>query len=53
LNFRQALAMSAGSYSIFFTRPIATGMLLVAVVLLLLGMRSLFTRAPAPEGAGR
>jgi len=53
LNFRQSLAMSAGSYSIFFTRPIATVMLAVAVVLLLLGMRSAFTRAVAPEGAGR
>jgi putative tricarboxylic transport membrane protein len=42
LNFRQSLAMSAGSYSIFFTRPIATVMLLIAVVLLLLGMRSAF-----------
>jgi putative tricarboxylic transport membrane protein len=48
LNFRQSLAMSAGSYSIFFTRPIATGMLLVALVLLLLGMRSVFTRAADP-----
>jgi putative tricarboxylic transport membrane protein len=45
LNFRQALAMSAGSYAIFFTRPITAGMLLVALVLLLLGMRSVFTRA--------
>ena len=48
LNFRQALAMSAGSYSIFFTRPITTVMLLVALVLLLLGMRSVFTRAAGP-----
>jgi putative tricarboxylic transport membrane protein len=42
LNFRQSLAMSAGDYTIFFTRPIAAGMLLVALTLLLLGMRSLF-----------
>jgi TctA family transporter len=45
LNFRQSLAMSAGDYTIFFTRPIAAGMLLVALTLLLLGMRSIFTRA--------
>jgi putative tricarboxylic transport membrane protein len=38
LNFRQSLAMSAGSYEIFFTRPLATSMLAVAFVLLLLGM---------------
>jgi len=48
LNFRQSLAMSAGSYAIFFTRPLTTGMLLVALVLLLLGMRSVFTRAAGP-----
>ena len=45
LNFRQSLAMSAGSYAIFFTHPIAAVMLLVALTLLLLGMRSTFTRA--------
>lgn len=44
LSFRQSLAMSAGSYTVFFTHPIAAGMLLVAIALLLLGMRSLFTR---------
>ncbi|HSD99657.1 MAG TPA: tripartite tricarboxylate transporter permease [Burkholderiales bacterium] len=48
LNFRQSLAMSAGSYSIFFTRPIAAVMLLVALALFLLGMRSIFTRAADP-----
>ncbi|HEY7658541.1 MAG TPA: tripartite tricarboxylate transporter permease [Burkholderiales bacterium] len=50
LNFRQSLAMSAGDYSIFFTRPIATGMLLIALTLLLLGMRSLFTGAAGSRG---
>jgi len=50
LNFRQALAMSAGSYAIFFTRPIAVVMLLIALTLLLLGMRSLFTGAAGPRG---
>jgi len=44
LNFRQSLAMSAGDYTIFFTRPIAAGMLLIALTLLSLGMRSLFVR---------
>jgi TctA family transporter len=42
--------MSAGEYSIFFTRPIATGMLLIALTLLLLGMRSLFTGAAGSRG---
>jgi len=50
LNFRQSLAMSAGSYSIFFTRPIAVVMLLIALTLLLLGMRSLFTGSAGPRG---
>jgi putative tricarboxylic transport membrane protein len=44
LNFRQALAMSAGNYGIFFTRPIAATMLVVALVLLALGLRSAFSR---------
>jgi putative tricarboxylic transport membrane protein len=44
LSFRQSLAMSAGSYSVFFTHPLAGGMLLIALTLLLLGMRSLFVR---------
>jgi putative tricarboxylic transport membrane protein len=45
LSFRQSLAMSAGSYAIFFTRPIAAIMLLIGLTLLFLGMRSIFTRA--------
>jgi putative tricarboxylic transport membrane protein len=48
LSFRQSLAMSAGSYSIFFTHPVAATMLLVALALLLLGMRSIFTRGAKP-----
>jgi putative tricarboxylic transport membrane protein len=39
LSFRQSLAMSAGSYAVFVTRPIATVMLVVGLVLLLLGLR--------------
>jgi putative tricarboxylic transport membrane protein len=50
LNFRQSLAISAGDYTIFFTRPIATGMLLVALALLLLGVRSIFTRSGDARG---
>ncbi len=43
LSFRQSLAMSAGSYSIFVTRPITAVQLLVGVALLLLGLRPIFT----------
>ena len=45
LNFRQSLAMSAGDYTVFFTRPIAAVMLTVGLVLLLLGIRSIFRQA--------
>jgi putative tricarboxylic transport membrane protein len=45
LNFRQSLALSAGDYTIFFTRPIAAIMLGIGLVLLVLGMRSIFMRA--------
>ena len=48
LNFRQSLAMSAGSYGIFFTRPIAGVMLLIAILLLVLGLRSILTRRARP-----
>jgi putative tricarboxylic transport membrane protein len=47
LNFRQSLAMSAGDYTIFFTRPMTAAMLLVGLVLLMLGMRSVFRQAAA------
>ena len=46
LSFRQALAMSAGSYGIFVERPITAVMLALAVTMLLLGMRSIFRRTP-------
>jgi putative tricarboxylic transport membrane protein len=42
LSFRQSLAMSAGNYAVFVTRPIAAVMLVIAVALLLLGLRSTF-----------
>jgi putative tricarboxylic transport membrane protein len=44
LSLRQSLAMSDGDYSIFFTRPIATTLLVVGLVLLLLSLRPLITR---------
>ena len=50
LNFRQSLAMSAGSYGIFVTRPIAGVMLLIAVALLALGLRSAFSRTARSRG---
>ena len=45
LSLRQSLAMSAGDYTIFATRPITAVMLLVALTLLLVGMRPNLTRA--------
>jgi putative tricarboxylic transport membrane protein len=53
LNFRQSLALSAGDYSVFFTRPLATGMLGIAIVLLVLGMRSAFRRKDVALGSAR
>ncbi|MCC6535726.1 MAG: tripartite tricarboxylate transporter permease [Burkholderiales bacterium] len=44
LSVRQALAMSAGDYAIFFTRPIAAGMLAIAATILLYALWSAFTR---------
>jgi putative tricarboxylic transport membrane protein len=45
LSFRQSLAMSAGDYAIFVTRPITAVMLGIGLTLLLLGMRSTFKLA--------
>jgi len=45
LSFRQSLAMSAGDYTIFATRPITAVMLLIALTLLLVGMRPNLIRA--------
>ena len=44
LSLRQSLAMSAGDYSIFLQRPIALTMLVLGAVLLLLGLKPLFTK---------
>ena len=44
LSLRQSLAMSAGDYSIFLQRPIALTMLVLGAVLLVLGLKPLFTK---------
>jgi putative tricarboxylic transport membrane protein len=44
LSLRQSLAMSAGSYAIFVTRPISLLLLGVGVVLVILALRPLITR---------
>jgi putative tricarboxylic transport membrane protein len=43
MSLRQALALSSGSYAIFFTRPIATTMLAVGAALLLFSLWPLVT----------
>src|SRR5712692_9692757 len=44
LSLRQALALSAGRYDIFVTRPISATLLAVGVTLLLLGIRPFLMR---------
>jgi putative tricarboxylic transport membrane protein len=44
LSLRQALAMSAGHYAIFVTRPISVALLSVGVVLVALALRPLVSR---------
>ncbi len=44
LSFRQALAISGGSYSIFVTRPVSAALLALALVLLALSVRTALTR---------
>ena len=44
MSLRQSLAMSDGSYAIFFQKPIAATLLAVGVTLLLLSFRSLISR---------
>ena len=51
LSFRQSLAMSAGSYTIFATRPITAVMLLVGLALLLVSFRHVFTGRTGWRGA--
>jgi putative tricarboxylic transport membrane protein len=43
-SFRQALAMSGGSYSIFTTRPISVTFLVIAGVMILLGLKPLIMK---------
>jgi len=51
LSFRQSLAMSAGSYAIFVSRPIAAVMLGIGLVLLLLGLRPFVAGAMGSRAA--
>jgi len=44
LSLRQSLAMSAGDYTIFVTRPIALTMFILGVVLSVLSLKPLFTK---------
>jgi putative tricarboxylic transport membrane protein len=44
MSLRQSLAMSDGSYAIFFQKPIAATLLAVGMLLLLLSFRSVITR---------
>ena len=44
LSLRQALAMSAGNYTIFITRPISVTLLAVGVLLVILALRPLISR---------
>jgi putative tricarboxylic transport membrane protein len=61
LSLRQSLSMSAGSYAIFATRPVAATLLAVTALLLALGLRPLFRHgrdwrarlAPAAPSAER
>jgi putative tricarboxylic transport membrane protein len=45
LSLRQSLAMSAGDYTIFVTRPISVTMLGIGVVLLALSLKPVLTRS--------
>jgi putative tricarboxylic transport membrane protein len=44
LSLRQSLAMSAGDYSIFFSRPISATLLGAGVLMLLISLKPLLTR---------
>jgi putative tricarboxylic transport membrane protein len=44
LSLRQSLAMSAGSYAIFVTRPISVILLAIGLVLVILALRPLVSR---------
>jgi len=51
MSFRQSLAMSAGNYTIFFSRPIAASMLAAGACLLLLSLLPLLRRGADWRGA--
>jgi putative tricarboxylic transport membrane protein len=44
MSLRQSLAMSAGNYTIFVTRPISLTLLVVGAVLVTLALRPLISR---------
>jgi putative tricarboxylic transport membrane protein len=44
LSLRQSLAMSAGSYAIFVSRPISVTLLAIGLVLVVLALRPLISR---------
>src|SRR5262249_51371092 len=44
MALRQSLAMSDGQYSIFLSRPISATLLVVALILVVLGLKPLVTR---------
>ena len=44
LSLRQSLAMSGGSYAIFFERPIAVTMLVLGALMLIVSLKPLFTK---------
>jgi putative tricarboxylic transport membrane protein len=44
LSLRQSLAMAAGSYTVFVTRPISLVLLLVGLALVVLALRPLLSR---------
>jgi putative tricarboxylic transport membrane protein len=44
LSLRQSLAMSAGNYTIFVTRPISMALLAIGLVLVILALRPLISR---------
>ncbi len=44
LSLRQSLAMSAGNYAIFVTRPISVTLLAIGLVLVMLALRPLISR---------
>jgi putative tricarboxylic transport membrane protein len=47
--FRQSLITSRGSFTIFFTRPISVGFLIVAFILLIIPIITMRKKTPVDE----